>query len=312
MAATRLLRPQATPRGCTQPHRGSRARRRPLTRAQTVVPGKHMGEVYDALAQRVRALVDSGPADKQHLIAVAGAPGAGKSTLASEVCARVNAGTNAAPTAVSVPMDGYHLTRAQLADMHDPAYAASRRGAYWTFDEAGFVAMVQKLRLEGRASVPSFDHGTGDPVPDAIQVEPSTAVVILEGNYLLLDYYPWSQLKELFDERWFVQVDVAEAMQRVERRHAATGKPPEVAATRVRDNDGPNALLIASTAHHADVLVPSLPLPLAATAAAPAAAAATTAATAAAPDGSSSEAQLDERLEDRRSWIEKFNDNRAA
>lgn len=121
MAATRLLRPQATPRGCTQPHRGSRARRRPLTRAQTVVPGKHMGEVYDALAQRVRALVDSGPADKQcdhnphahasprmrstcihrpfnptnptalgsahrHLIAVAGAPGAGKSTLASEVC----------------------------------------------------------------------------------------------------------------------------------------------------------------------------------------------------------------------------------
>jgi len=76
-------------------------------------------------------------------------------------------------------MDGYHLTRAQLADMHDPAYAASRRGAYWTFDEAGFVAMVQKLRLEGRASVPSFDHGTGDPVPDAIQVEPSTAVVIL-------------------------------------------------------------------------------------------------------------------------------------
>ena len=100
--------------------------------------------------------------------------------------------------------------------------------------------------------------------------------------------------------------------QRVERRHAATGKPPEVAATRVRDNDGPNALLIASTAHHADVLVPSLPLPLAAAAAAPAAAAATTAATAAAPDGSSSEAQLDERLEDRRSWIEKFNDNRAA
>lgn len=36
---------------------------------------------------------------------------------------------------------------------------------------------------------------------------------VAEGNYLLLDYYPWSQLKELFDERWFVQVDVAEAMQ---------------------------------------------------------------------------------------------------
>jgi pantothenate kinase len=38
-------------------------------------------------------------------------------------------------------------------------------------------------------------------------------VRVAEGNYLLLDYYPWSQLKELFDERWFVQVDVAEAMQ---------------------------------------------------------------------------------------------------
>jgi pantothenate kinase len=95
------------------------------------------------------------------------------------VCARVNAATNAPTACVSVPMDGYHLTRAQLAAMHDPAYAASRRGAYWTFDEAGFVAMVQKLRLEGQVSVPSFDHGTGDPVPDAIQVEPTTAVVIL-------------------------------------------------------------------------------------------------------------------------------------
>ena len=38
-------------------------------------------------------------------------------------------------------------------------------------------------------------------------------VRVVEGNYLLLDYFPWSLLKELFDERWFVQVDVAEAMQ---------------------------------------------------------------------------------------------------
>lgn len=167
---------------------------------------------------------------------------------------------NAADRAVVVPMDGYHLTRAQLALMHDPAYAVSRRGAYWTFDETAFVRMVQRLRAEGAASVPSFDHGTGDPVPDAIQVDASTKVVFLEGNYLLLDYYPWGELKELFDERWFVQVDVDEAMQRVEKRHIATGKPPEVAAVRVRDNDRLNALLIATTARHADVLVPSLPL----------------------------------------------------
>jgi hypothetical protein len=118
--AAPLIRPQATPRRCAQPHRGSRARCRPLTRAQTVVPGSDMAEVYDALAQRVRALVDGGPPGKQcvqnahahasprmrspvsivrstltthrpragyrHLIAVAGAPGAGKSTLATEVC----------------------------------------------------------------------------------------------------------------------------------------------------------------------------------------------------------------------------------
>lgn len=94
---------------------------------------------------------------------------------ATQVCARVNA----ADRAVVVPMDGYHLTRAQLALMHDPAYAVSRRGAYWTFDETAFVRMVQRLRAEGAASVPSFDHGTGDPVPDAIQVDASTKVVFL-------------------------------------------------------------------------------------------------------------------------------------
>lgn len=34
--------------------------------------------------------------------------------------------------------------------------------------------------------LPSFDHGVGDPVPNAIQVIPQNKIVLVEGNYLLL------------------------------------------------------------------------------------------------------------------------------
>ncbi len=96
------------------------------------------------------------------------------------------------PVAAFVPMDGYHLTRAQLSALSDPATAHARRGAEFTFDGASFLELVRALRLPSTQSsptiyAPSFDHAVKDPVADAIAILPAQRIVIFEGNYLVLD-----------------------------------------------------------------------------------------------------------------------------
>lgn len=83
---------------------------------------------------------------------IAGVPGSGKSTLAAHLEARINALAGRA-VAAAVPMDGYHLTRAQLDAMPDPEEAHRRRGAPWTFDPASYIAALRSLKASVSGSV---------------------------------------------------------------------------------------------------------------------------------------------------------------
>ncbi|KAI8469901.1 MAG: hypothetical protein J3K34DRAFT_521810 [Monoraphidium minutum] len=233
------------------------------------------GACYVDMADQLAARVAGAAAGREgkYIVGVAGAPGSGKSTLAQLLCRRVNellaeqrgaaAPPPAAPLCAVVPMDGFHYYRRQLDAMPDPQEAHARRGAHWTFDAAAFVACVRRIRDEGSALVPSFDHGVGDPVENDIRVETGTRVVIVEGNYLYLEEEPWRQLRPLFDEAVFVDCPVDVAMRRVFERQArwwfvALGLAPEVSQGRIAGNDRPNAELVAATAGAACVLVPSV------------------------------------------------------
>jgi pantothenate kinase len=183
------------------------------------------------------------------MIAISGIPGSGKTELASMVAKRINIlysteNPNSVPIATSLPMDGYHLTRAQLAAMPDPTYAAARRGAAFTFDGHKFLALVQSLRESLMTKVdsiyaPSFDHAVKDPVDDDIPIPATSRVIFFEGNYLSLDKEPWSQAAKLMDELWFVDVDFEVARKRLVRRHVKAGiaRDEEEADKRAREND---------------------------------------------------------------------------
>lgn len=121
------------------------------------------------------------------MVGIAGTPGSGKTTLAGRLAGTL-ARKAGRPLVAVVPMDGFHLTRAQLDGMPDPTLAHARRGAPWTFDAEAYVAALAELRTGGLGSqaCPSFDHGVGDPVPGDIPVLPSHRIVVTEGNYLLL------------------------------------------------------------------------------------------------------------------------------
>jgi pantothenate kinase len=145
--------------------------------------------------------------------------------------------------------------------------AYARRGAHWTFDGTAFVAAIRRLKQQGAASLPSFDHGVGDPIEDDIQIDAARhAVVLVEGNYLFLEQEPWVQLRQLFDDAWFVDCPIDVAMQRVFDRQVAIGLAAEVSLGRIAGNDRPNAVLVNASKSVARLLVPSS-VPFAGTAA---------------------------------------------
>lgn len=141
-------------------------------------------------------------------------------------------------------MDGYHYYRTQLDAMPDPANAHSRRGAAFTFDGAAFLSLVQKVRqpltpTSSTLYAPSFDHAVKDPKENDIAIEPTTRILIFEGNYLSLDKEPWKEAAALMDELWFVEVDFETARQRLVPRHVKAGiaASEEEANRRVSEND---------------------------------------------------------------------------
>lgn len=175
------------------------------------------------------ALRDRNPAP--WLIAIAGIPGAGKSTVALDLASRV-------PGAVVIPMDGYHIPRAALS-----ADGLARRGAPDTFDHDALRADLARLRADRRGAFPEFDHAVKDPRPGAVVVPPGARLVIVEGLYLLLNAW---RMAEVFDFTVFLDCDLEIALARVAARHLACGIAATEAEARHRadSNDRRNAALI--------------------------------------------------------------------
>lgn len=195
---------------------------------------------YDDLAAELRERAARLTGDKQLWIGLAGGPGSGKSTLAKALKERLG------ELLTVIPLDGYHYYRSELDGMADPEEAHARRGAPFTFNATKFVDDLIKARNAGEGVFPSFDHRTGDPVEADIHLPRGPRVVLVEGNYLLLDTEPWRQLRaRVFDETWFLDVPVPECNRRVGQRHVRTGLSQAQAQLRVATNDSRNAELIA-------------------------------------------------------------------
>jgi pantothenate kinase len=204
---------------------------------------------WDELVRRASRLRDSAAAGRggRRLLGIAGAPGAGKSTVAEAVARAL------APAAVLVGMDGFHLADVELHRLgrHD------RKGAVDTFDAHGYVALLRRLREDRSAVVyaPEFRREIEEPIAGAVPVELGVPLVVTEGNYLLVDEAPWRQARALLDEVWFLDADEAIRLGRLTGRHIAYGRSPGEAWARARGTDQRNADLIATTRGRADLVV---------------------------------------------------------
>ncbi len=190
--------------------------------------------------------------NKRFLLAITGVPGAGKSTLADLLMKNTN-DILKEEIAIVVPMDGYHY--------HDDILVEKGllplKGIPQTFDSQRFVMLIKEIASEKieKLYCPSYDRDLHNPVERSIVIENKHKIIIIEGNYLLLDTHPWNELADLFDESWFIETAPTTTKERLISRHVLTGRSVEEALNKISSTDAPNAALIIRTRHRATKVI---------------------------------------------------------
>lgn len=202
---------------------------------------------FDALVQAAGALVDG---DGRKFIGIAGAPGSGKSTTVERLLDALEL-DHSGQVAI-LPMDGFHYDDAVLHQMGRRPW----KGAPDTFDVGGLVSVLNRLKnpAETRVAVPVFDRdleisrGSARIIPDDVKL------ILVEGNYILLDRAPWDALADMFDLTVMIDVPEDELRRRLRERWEHFGLTEDQIAHKLDGNDLPNGRDVIQGSRPADII----------------------------------------------------------
>jgi pantothenate kinase len=196
-----------------------------------------------------RTLINRAGDKRRFIVAIAGPPGAGKSTLADALVVALQALCESAEV---LPMDGFHMDNGVLQEKG----LLSRKGAPETFDVRGFLDIIRSVRVaEGEVLVPVFDRSRELAITASRVIEVSTRFVLVEGNYLLLDRAPWSALDGEFDYEILISPPVATLEERLMDRWRGYGLSEEAARAKTQGNDLKNGALVRDHCRGADIIL---------------------------------------------------------
>ncbi|MFC3852174.1 uridine kinase [Salinispirillum marinum] len=205
----------------------------------------------NAKVAKVVQLVESRLIPGQRLmLAIAGPPGSGKSTLADVVVHHLNSRQDPAYAAALLPMDGFHLDNHILREYG----LLNRKGAPNTFDAPGLLSLLKQVRQQtGTLYYPLFDREQDRSLPKAGTLRRDIPIVIVEGNYLLLDAPVWREISQCFDATVFLHTPLPVLKERLLNRWIGFGFSAQDAELKAQDNDLLNAELVIQDSIHADL-----------------------------------------------------------
>ncbi|SCX22488.1 nucleoside triphosphate hydrolase [Agrobacterium rosae] len=201
-----------------------------------------LGALTDTLMQRASG-------HSRFIVAIAGPPGAGKSTLADALYVEL---THRGEKAEVLPMDGFHMDNGILRERG----LLARKGAPETFDVRGFFDIVTAvIKADQDVLVPVFDRSREIAIASARSVSSETRFILAEGNYLLLNEEPWIRLKDSFDFSIFVGPTVEVLEQRLRDRWIGYGLDDAGIAAKLYENDLPNGKRVVQNSQQADIKI---------------------------------------------------------
>lgn len=185
------------------------------------------------------------------IVGIAGAPGAGKSTLAQKLADYLTDVLNI--HSAYLPMDGFHFSNEVLRQKQ----LLDRKGAPETFDVNGYLNVLQRLReiVDYPLFVPTYSRRLHEPIAAAIEIKPDTQVIVTEGNYLAFQNGDWANAKKMLDILWYLDTDVSLLKDRLIERQMAAGYPRKRAVKWFNEVDSPNIDIVERTKPESDALI---------------------------------------------------------
>ncbi len=187
---------------------------------------------------------------KKQIIAISGPPGAGKSYLSNIILKKYNDNLiEKKKHAVIFPMDGYHLDNKELIDTG----LFDRKGSEPSFNSEKFARDLYKVSQNKDIKIPGFDRELDKTIADQISITSETPLVIVEGNYLLIDKSPWSSCSDLYDLKIFINPGIDVLRERLIQRWLDFGFDIQQAHKKANENDLINAEFVIQNSSKNDI-----------------------------------------------------------
>lgn len=193
-------------------------------------------------------IIKSAAGSSRFIVAVAGPPASGKSTISKKLC-EIIAVKDPKSKPQIVPMDGFHFDNSVLDELD----IRDKKGSPESFDITAFNALIENIYSENEiVSIPEFDRNKDQVVSNGKIVTPDNKIIIVEGNYLFLEEAPWNILMGFFDLPIFILPKTQILENRLIERWTDQGFSLEDAKTKAYSNDIPNAKFVLANSAYVD------------------------------------------------------------
>ena len=200
---------------------------------------------YNELLSILSYNLDQNTTKKRYFIALAGPPASGKSTISEKLNEDLN--IKGFPSDI-LQMDGFHLDDAILSSQN----ILPRKGSPETFDVMGLKSFLIRLANEPEVIVPIFDRSLELSRSSAVTISENKKIIIVEGNYLLLNSQPWNELNNYFDSRVMIHCEESVLEKRLIDRWKGFNLTQDQINQKVYENDLPNGVNVIQNSIEAD------------------------------------------------------------